>query len=360
MNRAFPFPRRCLLFCLALGVLSACDADESPTNVPPPSQLDAAVADVGLPDIDASPADSTPSADSAVDATADSDATAVPDAEAPLDAAPMEDGAIAADAALDAMSMAVDCPAWRDVASENLVSTLHQTLHDTYRPVTPAVERCGDACRYVAARLLMFTTVERFTDESGDFVVEGAYTGTRAPQPADADPDREQINCEHTWPRSRMAPEERDGRPTAMYSHQQADIHNLLPATPLANSTRGNFPFGEVVNAVNTLGPDVVLGEDADGNRVFQPRAERRGDVARVLFYYSIRWGGDIPAFEEVVLRRWSAADPPDDYERRRNDAIEQVQGNRNPFIDCPDLPGLIDDFQAFDILDTEASLGFP
>ena len=312
---------------------------------------------VDPPELDASsPVDAGDSAPPVQDAGSIQDAALIQDGAPSQDSAPTDAGPTA-----DATpSMGTDCPAWEAADPAGLVQALHMSLHEAYRPVPPAIERCGDACRYVAARRMMFTQVERFADADGNFVVEGVYTGTRADQPDDMDPDRALINCEHTWPRSRMAPEDIDDTPTAMYSHQQADIHNLLPATPLANSTRGNFPFGEVVTPVNTLAPGVVLGEDADGNRVFQPRESRRGDVARVIFYFSIRWGGEIPAFEETTLRRWAAADPPDEYEASRNDAIERLQGNRNPFIDCPALVNRIEDFQSFEILDTEAGLGFP
>ncbi|MBX2850648.1 MAG: endonuclease [Phycisphaeraceae bacterium] len=34
----------------------------------------------------------------------------------------------------------------------------------------------------------------------------------------------------------------------------------------------------------------------------------------------------------------WHAQDPPDDWERGRNDRVEAVQGNRNPFIDRPEF----------------------
>jgi len=32
----------------------------------------------------------------------------------------------------------------------------------------------------------------------------------------------------------------------------------------------------------------------------------------------------------------WHLADPPDDFERRRNALIAELQGNRNPFVDHP------------------------
>ena len=46
----------------------------------------------------------------------------------------------------------------------------------------------------------------------------------------------------------------------------------------------------------------------------------------------------DIPLLGTLEMyQRWHRDDPVDDEERRRNNVIEQVQGNRNPFIDEPD-----------------------
>ena len=38
------------------------------------------------------------------------------------------------------------------------------------------------------------------------------------------------------------------------------------------------------------------------------------------------------------TLLRWNVLYPPGDKERGRNDRIEQIQGNRNPFVDLPGL----------------------
>jgi endonuclease I len=38
------------------------------------------------------------------------------------------------------------------------------------------------------------------------------------------------------------------------------------------------------------------------------------------------------------VIGVWHVIDPPDDWERHRNDLTEAVQGKRNPYIDHPEL----------------------
>ncbi len=43
------------------------------------------------------------------------------------------------------------------------------------------------------------------------------------------------------------------------------------------------------------------------------------------------------------LLKSWSRADPPSEQEISRNDVIEKVQGNRNPFIYRPERAGALE-----------------
>ena len=133
-----------------------------------------------------------------------------------------------------------------------------------------------------------------------------------------------------------------------------------MPSTPGANSTRGSFPFGRVVRERNLDHMPSILGESPTGTMVWQPRRERRGDVARIMFYMSVRWGLDIGAEEEATLREWNRDDPPDSRESIRNQNVELQQGNRNPFVDCANLADRIEDFFSFQALDTAQSLPTP
>ena len=85
------------------------------------------------------------------------------------------------------------------------------------------------------------------------------------------------------------------------------------------------------------------------------------GDVARILLYVYCCWGQPnlysdlssdlLPAQEKDstdngkkavesldTLLSWCESDPVDTWEMRRNDLIESIQGNRNVFIDYPEL----------------------
>jgi endonuclease I len=60
--------------------------------------------------------------------------------------------------------------------------------------------------------------------------------------------------------------------------------------------------------------------------------------VARAIFYFAARYKMKVGGAEEATLRKWNHEDPVDAEEAARNDMIEDVQGNRNPFVDYPEL----------------------
>lgn len=187
---------------------------------------------------------------------------------------------------------------------------------------------------YDRARAIIFGQLH-----NKDGVVECVYTGARIS--TRGIPANEVMNVEHTWPKSRGAAD----------APAVSDLHHLFPSDSETNSRRASYRFGEVESvwwSSDDHGDEEAvssLGADAQGRSVFQPRAEHRGDVARALFYFSVRYEHRIGHGEEEILRRWHATDPPDAVERRRNARVEGIQGNRNPFIDRPALVDRIYDF---------------
>jgi len=145
-------------------------------------------------------------------------------------------------------------------------------------------------------------------------------------------PNHNKVNCEHTWPQSRFNRREST-------SAQKSDLHHLFPVKATANSTRGNIPFGEVYGETIPDCDASSRGDDIyEGTSAFEPPKYHKGNVARALFYFSVRYNIAIPDQEELHLRAWNIADPVDREEMARNERIEELQGNRNPFIDDPDL----------------------
>lgn len=150
-----------------------------------------------------------------------------------------------------------------------------------------------------------------------------------------------QWNREHVWAKSHGDFGTSTGPGT--------DIHHLRPEDVQVNSIRGNKDFDNGGSAVSGA-PGSYTDSDS-----FEPRDAVKGDVARMILYMAVRYEGD-DAFPDLepndrvsngsapyigrlpVLKAWSQEDPPDSFEKRRNDVIfDQYQHNRNPFIDHPE-----------------------
>ncbi len=151
------------------------------------------------------------------------------------------------------------------------------------------------------------------------------------------------LNCEHTWPQSRFS----RSFPTNL---QKGDLNHLYGVSSTANSLRSSYPFGEVSSGghpssgcdVSTLGKSAAPG---GGPLVFEPPQEHKGNVARALFYFSVRYKLPIDPKQEAVLRQWHKDNPVDEADRERNEKVFKIQNNRNPFVDFPELVDDIADF---------------
>lgn len=202
---------------------------------------------------------------------------------------------------------------------------------------------------YDKARVYLFGQIHLLNDESGTYLEDvycnkklrnGDFAGQLVVGPLII-PSNQFINCEHTWPQSRFSKKFAKG-------FQKADLHHLYPTNSRANNERGNGPFGET-NAKGLNGcPASAKGASTtagNGINYFQPPIEHRGNVARALFYFSVRYQMPIDRVQEGFLRQWHHDDPVDEQELDRNNQIEDLQWNRNPFIDFPQLVNSIKDF---------------
>ncbi len=154
---------------------------------------------------------------------------------------------------------------------------------------------------------------------------------------------------EHTWCVSWMP----SGGGTSL--NEYADQHHLFPVNQnSANGVRSNHPLG-IVQTVTSSYLEGKYGLDASGNTVYEPRNAQKGDAARALLYMSLRYNGIngfnwtfdhlnnviLPGLSEdpqslSLLLSWHNQDLPDNFEISRNDYIQSIQQNRNPFIDYP------------------------
>lgn len=170
------------------------------------------------------------------------------------------------------------------------------------------------------------------------------------------------------WNREHQMPQSSFNSNYPMYS----DLFFVIPTDARINQLRSNYPYG-----ISTTTPSYVyhtftngskIGRNATPNsgytgRVYEPHDEFKGDVARSLLYFALRYEGKLnsfnfyngtspandtspldgteeKAFEDwyiALLLQWHHQDPVSPREIERNNAVFAVQKNRNPFIDHPE-----------------------
>lgn len=165
------------------------------------------------------------------------------------------------------------------------------------------------------------------------------------------------------------------------------DLHHLVPGDGAANNAKQNYPLGEYKPGMtlswptetknNTSGGEYMTQDNHDhsqmpcyanashvwnvttseyggAGKVFEPADQYKGDFARMYLYVVCAYEGidwkvndmfetkdghtSIKDWALKLLLRWHNNDPVSDKERKRNNAVESLQGNRNPFIDYPEL----------------------
>ncbi|MFP4845709.1 endonuclease [Winogradskyella sp. PE311] len=144
-------------------------------------------------------------------------------------------------------------------------------------------------------------------------------------------------NREHIFARSNANPGM--GSASNSFTGIVADPHNLRASDVQRNGARGSKKFG------------AGTGNSGDvGSGDWYPGDEWRGDVARTMMYMYVRYGdrclpnlngsGATEPFTDMlqIYLEWNADDPVSDIENNRNNHLEGVYGNRNPFVDNPYL----------------------
>lgn len=169
------------------------------------------------------------------------------------------------------------------------------------------------------------------------------------------------MNREHIWCKANASFYQKGGG---------SDLHHLRPSISFINAAKNYYAFGYAKGkysdstAVNLNGTAVAWYSKS--KELFEVKDDIKGDVARILLYVYCRWGqpnlysnvakSKLPAMDSdddlnygekvvenlEVLLQWMLLDPVDEWEMGRNDQTENVQGNRNVFIDYPEYAWLM------------------
>lgn len=153
------------------------------------------------------------------------------------------------------------------------------------------------------------------------------------------------MNIEHSFPKSWWG-----GSSNNAYK----DLYNLMPSEKNINTSKSNYGMGVVTN-VKTDNGCTKVGTGANGVSLWEPADKWKGDFARGYLYMAtayqdFTWTGEglkslqtgawptLQKWAYTLYIQWAKADPVNQQEIDRNDAVAAIQGNRNPYIDFPNL----------------------
>ena len=137
------------------------------------------------------------------------------------------------------------------------------------------------------------------------------------------------------------------------------DLYHLVPGDYSANRSKSNHAPGVPSDSTFNNGSFVTGSGAAYGlTRVFCPEDQYKGDFARAYFYIAACYGDSLvwltsgepgvamtndswqefrPWLRDLLLE-WHRMDPVSEKEKKRAIEVNKIQGNRNPFIDYPEL----------------------
>ena len=137
------------------------------------------------------------------------------------------------------------------------------------------------------------------------------------------------------------------------------DLYHLVPGDYSANRSKSNHAPGIPSDTTFWNGSFATgNGEQYGLPKVFCPADEYKGDFARAYFYIATCYGDSLTWVEtgepgiamtndswqefrpwlRDLLLSWHRMDPVSEKEKTRAIEVNKIQGNRNPFIDYPEL----------------------
>ena len=221
---------------------------------------------------------------------------------------------------------------WADIPSDyydSAIGLTGQTLKDELHNIIDSNINTS----YSGSRAQMYGYIDNHSN-----TVQCVYTGLEVTHNYGNTNDPTGINCEHTYCQSWYSGISEE-------SIAKADLHHLFPTKITVNSARGNYPMDDVSSVSHTYselsGYESYMGTNAEGYNVFEPDNEHKGDAARALLYFAVRYEkglthGNVDMLQTLI--NWHSSDPPDTEEENRNDDIYDYQDNANPFIDHPEF----------------------
>lgn len=233
-----------------------------------------------------------------------------------------------------------------ETISKNYVAYDYDTINDYMKETDPILGDASENNKY-CRDLYTGKPVVQYNDyDAGDY--------------PDGEPSKEhKYDREHVWPKSY-------GFPDYKNTDAGTDMHHIRPAMATINQTyHNNYFYGETDDCTDVK---TLYGNSFgkyDGEFIFEPADEVKGDIARMMFYMDVRYhtastnqlalslvsrktgyadttNYDGECGDLDTLLQWNEEDPVSPIEIHRNEVVFSYQHNRNPFIDHPEYSDYI------------------
>lgn len=211
---------------------------------------------------------------------------------------------------------------------------------ELYQSLNKLVSKNVRDLGYSGARKQLYNSIDRRPDGNLYYLYSGDGPKNEKDVTEIVSRPLENYNCEHVVPQSWFSEK----------LPMKADLHHLFTEQVQCNGSRGNFEFEEIGEGNGQVIESCGIVNPGDA---FEPNAGK-GEVARATLYFVTRHPGYVGDGKESTLAdvetllKWHKQYPVSDFERHRNDKIEEVQGNRNPFIDFPEIAEKVDFSKGF------------
>lgn len=241
-------------------------------------------------------------------------------------------------------------------------SDLTSLLQNTHRNAVPRTDIIDET--ESTRRNILYEAIVDLDHASALDMVQTVYSAR--PMPSRPYIDIDAWTLEHLWPTERGASGE------VLFS----DVHNIRPERTRVTFMRGELFYGscgtvEFADVCHVPADTSTAKDTATDAKIWLPPENVRGDIARALLYMDTRYTASPDDIESATaedlehdgdklvnldlvdcapfapnemgylsqLLQWHIDDPVNDAERNRNDMVcRKYQGNRNPFVDYPEL----------------------
>ena len=136
-------------------------------------------------------------------------------------------------------------------------------------------------------------------------------------------------------PNGKKMPHRKCAETNAEFRHMEGDLYNLWPIVGEVNGLRNNYSMAEIADSESYITFGGCQARVITKQKRFMPMAADKGIVARTYFYMDASYPQHKVLSDQrrKLFEVWNKQNPPSDWECRRAEKIEAIQGNENTFV---------------------------